>query len=220
MYKRILILGKKAVPVWLLAMLLVACGAGAAVGTVLAGKVTGEIPVAVGQALLTHSPIWLSDATFGADSGQPQQVYMHAEWVAEPNRSFGAVADDNTAFQAAAELAVGDWAAFNLPLKNASQNELIALLTLDVPQCLEVEVYADADTIAAPHPLDLGGESPDPASNVTEVVRIGMNTWKLTLAAAAEYDTITDVLTVVISVDDDCAPGYYSISGTLQQIPY
>jgi hypothetical protein len=212
MYRRILILGKKAIPIWLLAMLLVACGAGAAVGTVLAGKVTGEIPVAVGQALLTRAPIWLSDATFGADSGQPQQVYTHAEWVAAPNRSFSAVADDNTAFQAAAELAIGDWAAFNLPLKNASTNELIGLLTLDVPQCLEVEVYADADTIA--------GESPNPASNVTEVVRIGMNAWKLKLAAAAEYDTITDVLTVVISVDDDCAPGYYTISGTLQQIPY
>ncbi len=220
MYRKICILGKKAIPIWLLAMLLVACGAGAAVGTVLAGKVTGEIPIAVSQALLTHAPVWLADATFGADSGQPQQVYQHAEWVYAPNRSFGAVADDNTAFQAAAELAVGDWAAFNLPLKNASENGLIGLLTLDVPACLEVEVYADADTIAAPHPLDLAGESPDPATNVTEVVRVGMNTWKIKLSPNAEYDLITDVLTVVISVDDDCAPGYYTISGTLRQIPY
>ncbi len=212
MYRKISILGKKAIPIWLLAMLLVACGAGAAVGTVLAGKVTGEIPVAVGQALLTHAPVWLTDATFGADSGQPQQVNRHAEWVNAPNRSFGAVADDNTAFQAAAELAVGDWAAFNLPLKNASENDLIGLLTLDVPACLEVEVYADADAAA--------GESPQPAVNVTQVVRVGMNAWKLTLDADAEYDLTEDVLTVVISVDDDCAPGYYTISGTLQQIPY
>jgi hypothetical protein len=212
MYKKVTILGKRILPLWLLALLLVACGAGAAVGTVLAGKVTGEVPVSVSQALLTGVPVWLADANFGADSGQPQQVNLHAEFVNIPNRDFGAVADDNTAFQAAAELAVGDWAAFNLPLKNASDNPLIGLLILSVPECLEVEVYADADATA--------GESPAAATNITEVVRIGANAWKFTLAADAEYDSITDVLTVVVSVDDTCTPGYYNISGEIRQIAY
>ncbi len=212
MSKSVKILGKKAIPVWLLVVALVACGAGAAAGTVLAGKVVGEVPIAVSQAILTEAPIWVADAGFGEDSGQPQQVFMHAEWVYLPNRSFGAVADDNTAFQAAAELAVGDWAAFNLPLKNASEVELFGLLTLSVPECLEVEVYADADPAA--------GDSPDAAINVTEVVRIGLNTWKFKLAAGAEYDPVDDCLMVVISVDDTCAPGYYTISGEINQIPY
>jgi hypothetical protein len=215
MTRKVKILGLKALPIWILVVVMVACGAGAAAGTVLAGKVTGEIPVAVSQALLTKAPIWLADAQFGDDGGQPQQVSNHAEFVQLPNRSFGAEADDNTAFQAAAEVAVGDWAAFNLPLKNASDNELIGLLTLSVPDCIEVEVYADKDAIGG------GGDGDvNAATNVTEVVRIGLNTWKFTLAAGAEYDTTLDVLTVVISVDDTCAPGYYSISGDIKQIAY
>ena len=126
MTKSVRILGKKAIPIWLLVLALVACGAGAAAGTVLAGRVTGEIPVAVSQALLTDAPVW--QASLSTDANQPQQLYDHITWVAIPNRYIGVVADDNTAFQAAAELAVGDWAAFNLPLKNASQNSLVAEL--------------------------------------------------------------------------------------------
>ncbi len=201
MSKSVKILGKKAIPVWVLVIALVATGAGAAAGTVLAGKVTGEIPIAVSQAILTDAPIWTT--ILEEPTVQPQQVYMHYDWVYVPLRNFGAVADDNTGFQAAAEMAVGDWAAFNLPLKNASQNDLIALVTLSVPECLEVEVYAPAASV-----------------NIGDVVRIGLNTWKVQVLADAEYDPILDCLMFVISVDDTCAPGYYTISGEINQIPY
>ncbi len=201
MSKSVKILGKKAIPVWLLVIALVACGAGAAAGTVLAGKVTGEIPIAVSQAILTEAPVWTT--ILDEPTVQPQQVNLHYDWVFEPNRSFGAAADDNTAFQAAAEMAVGDWAAFNLPLKNASNVDLIALVTLSVPECLEVEMYAPALSV-----------------NIGDVVRIGLNTWKVQVLADAEYDTTDDCLMVVISVDDTCDPGYYTISGQINQIPY
>ena len=56
MIKRVRVFVKKAIPAWLLVMVLVVCGAGAAAGTVLAGKVTGEMPVAVSQALLVGQP--------------------------------------------------------------------------------------------------------------------------------------------------------------------
>jgi hypothetical protein len=203
MSKSVKILGKKAIPIWLLVIALVACGAGAAAGTVLAGKVTGEVPVAVSQAILVDTPDWEAP---GDDANQPQQVYDHAllGYLDNlPNRYFGAVADDNTAFQAAAELAVGDWAAFNLPLKNASDVELVALVTLSVPECLEVEIYAPTTSV-----------------NIGDVVRIGLNTWKVQVSADAHYDPTDDCLMVVISVDDTCAPGYYTISGEINQIPY
>jgi hypothetical protein len=210
MSKSVKILGKKALPIWLLVVVLVACGAGAAAGTVLAGKVTGEVPVAVSQALLTQVPVWKASLTNTTEAEVTQQVADHATMVAMPNRSFGAVADDNTAFQAAAEMAVGDWAYFYLPLKNASENELIGLLTLSVPECLEVEVFQAFHT----------------GTHVSEVVRIGLNTWKFTLDKLADYvgdngvaDPI-DGLGIVISVDDTCAPGYYTISGEIKQIAY
>ena len=201
MSKSVKLLGKKALPIWLLVVVLVACGAGAAAGTVLAGKVTGEVPIAVSQAILTEAPVWKT--SIPQDDNQPQQVNLHYDWVAEPNRYFGAAADDNTAFQAAAEVAVGDWVAFNLPLKNASENDLVALVSLSVPDCIEVEVYAPTD-----------------ATNLNSVVRIGLNTWKVIVEAAAEYDTTLDCLMFVISADDYCAPGYYTISGDIKQIPY
>jgi len=197
------LMGKKALPIWLLVIVLVACGAGAAAGTVLAGKVTGEVPVAVSQALLTGEPSWKASLTPDEDV-QPQQVYMHADWVAKPNRSFGAVSDDNTGFQAAAEVATGDWAVFNLPLKNASDVDLVGLLTLSVPECLEVEVFQATS-------ID---------SNVLNVVRVGLNTWKFKLLAAAEYDDPADALAIIVSVDDICMPGYYNIEGTIKQIGY
>ncbi len=201
MNKSVRILGNKAIPVALIVAALVVCGAGAAAGTVLAGKVTGEMPVAVSQALLVEAPTWYTSIT--TDTNQPQQVNRHVSWIHKPNRSVGVAADDNTAFQAAAEMAVGDWAAFCLPVKNASNVDLTAELTLNVPACLEVEVYADTDAV-----------------NILGVVNTGLNTWKVLVGADAEYDSTDDCLVVVISVDDNCAPGFYNISGTFKQISY
>ncbi len=201
MNKSVRILGNKAIPVVLLVISLVACGAGAAAGTVLAGKVTGEMPVAVSQALLVEAPKWADSVT--TDTNEPQQVYRHVSWIHKPNRSVGVAADDNTAFQAAAEMAVGDWAAFCLPVKNASENDLVAELTFNVPSCLEVEVFAKTT-----------------ATGIEGVVRTGLNTWKVLVDKDAEYRDGTDCLMVVISVDDNCAPGYFDISGTFKQISY
>ncbi len=206
MQKSVRILGKKAIPMWLLVLALVAAGAGAAAGTVLAGKVTGETNVAVSQALLNEAPVWLSQANITTkvltDATATQQVTYHQGLINIPNRKFVAAKDDNTAFQAAAELATGDWAAFDLPLKNASSNNLTALMTLNVPEGLEVEAFAATG-----------------ASKITEVVRIGLNTWKFKVATGAVY-TSTDLLTIVVSTDDDMAPGYYTIDGTIKQIGY
>jgi len=208
MGKKISLLGRKAIPVWLLVLVLAAAGAGAAAGTVLAGKVVGEVPVAVSQALLVKSAVWVANlGTSDNYSTAPQQVRNHAGFVSMPNRSIGVVSDDNTGFQAAAEVAVGDWSAFDLNLKNASSNSLVGLVTLDVPEGLEVEVFADNTT---------------PTNQAGNVVRIGPNTWKFTLAGGADPWTsgVISRLVVVVSADDTIQPGYYYITGTLQQIGY
>ena len=202
MTKKITILGKL-IPVWVVVAALVACGAGAAAGTVLKGKVIGEVNVAASQAPLVDAPIWQDGVS--QNPNMPQQVYNHYHWINLPNRGIGMVADDNTAFEAAAELAIGDWAAFNLPIKNASDVPMYALMTLDVPKCIiEVEVYAATTAV-----------------NIQNPVRIGCNTWKFEVSPDAHYDEIDDCLmVVVVSVDDDCPPGYYTINGTIKQIAY
>jgi len=206
MRKGMHIFGGNKIPMWLIVVALIASGAGAAAGTVLAGRVTAEVPVAVSQALLVCDPSWLTSLDDTVSQDAPQQLYNHLDWVHAPNRGIAVVADDHTGFQAAAELAIGDWVAFKLPIKNASDNDLVAELFLSVPDCLEVEVFSD---------LDLQG------NDVGNPVRTGLNTWKFEVGAAADCNTdTTDILYVVVSVDDDCMPGYFSIIGTLKQISY
>lgn len=204
MSKKVRIIGKM-MPLWLIAVLLVASGMGAAAGTVLAGKVTGEINVAASQAILVGAPVW-ADSAVAPDDNMPQQVFNHAAqgWINPPNRGIGTVADDNTAFEAAAELAIGDWTAFILPLKNASDVPLTALLTLDVPDGIEIEVYAPT------------------GSHISNPVRIGLNTWKFVADADVDLYTspLVSFLVVVVSLDDTSVPGYYTFGGQIQQISY
>ncbi len=206
MKKRMSMFSKNKIPTWLIALALIASGAGAAAGTVLAGSVTAEVPVAVSQALLVSGPSWLTSLEDTVSQDAPQQLYNHLSWVHAPNRGVAVVADDNTGFQAAAEVAIGDWIAFKLPIKNASDNDLVAELMLSVPDCLEIEVFSD---------LDLQG------NDVGNPVRTGYNTWKFEVGASSDGITDpNDILYVIVSIDDDCLPGYFSITGTLKQISY
>jgi hypothetical protein len=47
-----------------------------------------------------------------------------------------------------------------------------------------------------------------------------LNTWKITVLPDAEYNSPIDNLYIAVQADDVCAPGYYTISGTIKQIPY
>ncbi len=223
MSKRVKILGVKAIPVWLLVLALVVSGAGAAVGTVLAGSVTGNVPVAVSQALLVGEPAAISGSI--AEDGWVDNMPQPVDWVdgqadsppevasaSAPDRSIGAVSDDQTAFQFAAEIDTGDIYFFYVPLKNASSSDMVAQLTLNFPECVEVEV------------MDGNHDTPDD-DNVENLVRTGLYTWKFDLDDDAEKDTPADnaagdVIVIVVQVDDPCPPGYYTISGTIEQIAY
>ena len=208
---------KKLIPISLVVLALAAAGAGAAAGTILAGKVTGEVPVAVSQALLveavsnTKLPV-TPDATKD-EAVMTQQVFDNWTMVHIANRFIGVKSDDNTGFQAGMEIATGDWTEVNLQLKNASANDLVALLTLDVPQGLEVEAFGS--TYA-----DNAADAPNYDLDVTNVTRVGLNTWKLIVKGGTNKDDVDSLLHLIISSDDDSPPGYYSISGTIKQIAY
>ena len=201
MHKRVRIVAGRVIPLGLLILALLAVGAGAAAGTILAGKVTGEMPVAVSQALLVENVTNVKSAVPADDSVVTQQVFDNFGNIHAANRFIGVKSDDNTAFQAAAELAVGDWTEINLQLKNASANDLVALLILDVPQGLEVEAFGDG-------------------AYVHNVTRVGPNTWKFIVKGGTNKSVAGSLLNLIVSVDDDAAPGYYGISGVLKQIAY
>jgi hypothetical protein len=120
----------KSIPLWLLVLACVAIGSGAAMGTVLAGEINGIVPVAVSQSILVDS------LALGVDD----ITYSDGTFL---NRAFAATADDDTAFQVATEIAVGDKFIISLPLRNASDNPLIGLITLQ--QCEPDDMQLDVD---------------------------------------------------------------------------
>ncbi len=193
---------RRSFPLWLLILLLIASGIGAAVGTILAGRVTGEVPVTVSQALLTGSPIFPSSMPSGV-TRQTIRIQPNA-----PDRAIGIVGDDRTSFRAGVEVDVGDVFLIQLPLKNASNQDLTAELTLTVPDCIEVEVFGSDEETESEY---------DHTSNVT---RIGPNKWNFFVSYLAEMSTFDwrDSIGIVIGVDDDCMPGFYTIEATLEQI--
>jgi len=124
-----------------------------------------------------------------------------------PNRCIGVHSDAQTGFEAAAELGVGDWWLFMLPIKNASSQDITAKLTMDVPECLNVYVVS-AD--------EVGDYDP----RVTKVTRIGLNTWKFIIDADAAKQDADDYLYIMVNAHDDCAPGIFAITGTIEQVTY
>ena len=147
----------RAVPAWILGAALVAATAGAAVGTVLAGNVQGNLPTTVSQGLIADTPT--ATAAGGSYSN---------------DQSFVSVSDDGTRFTAAIELNTGDMWRVEVPLTNESDNDMVVELTIDFPLGITVDI-PDNDGL---------GDSSD-ATGVGNITRTGLHTWKLDLDSAA-----------------------------------
>ena len=213
MTKKVKLFGLKALPIWLLVVALVAGGAGAAVGTILAGNVVAEIPVTISQALEAGKPVAWSGSSFDSSvvDNMPQGVDAldgviespgDVDTVVAPDRSIGAVNDTQTAFQFAAEIDQHDFYIFWVPLKNASNQDMTVQLKMQVPNGLTVEV------------MDAYG------STVDNMTRVGLNTWKFDLDAEADKSDEADAIYIVVAASDTVAPGFYTITGELLQISY
>jgi len=212
---KVIRIGKKTIPVWLLVGALTTAGAGAAVGTVLAGNVTGEMPVTISQALLVADPVFVEDdgdweATGDATEIQGVDRQTLSGHHAKPDRSLGNASDNHTAFIAAAEVDTGDKFLLCIPLKNASDQDMKAQLILDYPEGITVECFASDE------------ESQSATDNARNIVRTGMYTWIFELYAAAEYDATgwQDCIFVNVAVSDVMAPGFYYLNGQLEQLDY
>jgi len=126
--------------------LLIGCvatvGAGAAVGTVLDSFVAGDVSVTVSQALLIGRPDFIPDDPDWEDSSNDVQGVERQTLPghhSQPDRYIATVSDDMTRFQASVEIDSGDMFLIALPLKNASDQNVVVKMTLVYPQ------YGDCD---------------------------------------------------------------------------
>ena len=169
MKKGIKVWGRR-VPVWLLVLALIAAGAGAATGTVLAAKITAKVPVTVSQALLLDM------------DGTPANPIV----ISGADNAIGAPSDDGAGFTAGMELNNADTATINVYLKNHAAADLHGKLTLwNVPKGITLSVSAT------------DGDSDGNA--IVNVTRVGKYEWLFLVengVGGQDYLTITVALAV------------------------
>ena len=172
-------LGRLGLPVWVvgLAVLLVGAAAGQAVGPVLSGGVQGSAGLTVEQAVVLSTT---------------------ATAVLNANDSVVTVNDEGTGFTAAIEIHVGDSPVLKLDVDNLSDAQANAILELNVPAGVDVEVE----------------ESADAGLREAQLTR---NTWLMQVPVGETGDA-TDTIDVTISPKDDMKPGFYTITGRIIQV--
>lgn len=176
----------KSIPLWLLVIACVAIGSGAAMGTVLAGDINGIMPVAVSQSILVDSiGLGVDDITYGDGTLL--------------NRAFAAAADDDTAFQVATEIAVGDKFIISMPLRNASDNPLIGLITLQQCDSNGMQIDVDEHSLLA---LTHVTAPPEDAAARGAPLGIGQHTYQTRYwpLADANDDGVVDTNDVIMVV--------------------
>lgn len=150
-------------------------GAGQAVGPVLSGDVQGSSTVSAEQAIVIAGSSAFTGPTI-------DDVVV--------------VNDDGTSFTSAVEMCVGQpGLALQLDLDNDSEAVAAAILELNFPQAIDVEVDAS-------DPLKI------------EEAQRTKSTWLMKLQPGADLGT----LNITIEPKDDAKPGFFSINGRIVQI--
>jgi hypothetical protein len=175
-------LGRMSIPVWLvgLAVVLVAAAAGQAVGPVLSGGVQGSAGLTIEQSVVLSSDPGEHSVEYAAGHGDDAIVTVN---------------DEGTAFTAAIELHVGDTVELMLDVDNVSDALANAILELNVPAGIDVEVEED------------GG------SSGIEEAQLTRTSWLSKIDTGA-----SGTLNITISPKDDLLPGFYTITGRLVQV--
>lgn len=185
------IFGKFYVPKWLLAAVLVAAGAGAAVGPVLAPKLMGRQAITATQALQLAS-----SASFGW--GYNMSTNLPTLGTAPGNvRTYYSVNDTKTQFTVGFDMVPTSsviWT--SVPITSISNNQILAKLTLDVPDGISVDV-TELNSGSAPHSTVVG--------------RLGANTWELNFGPSSTIDVY-----YIFGLANGTPPGFYTVRGTLE----
>lgn len=180
---------KYKIPKFILVVILVATGAGAAVGPVLAPRLTGKLAVTATQALQIER---------GAVGGYGPVPGINVPVGAA--RSYVSLNDTHTQFTAAFDMVpTGSVLWLKLPIDNTSNNQILAKLTLDVPDGISYDIVDN------PILLTTGG--------TTAVGRLGRNTWEVRFQPSASPSV---TLYMAFAMANGTPPGFYTIHGTLE----
>lgn len=199
-FRRRVRLGCFGPPLWavLVSAVAIAAAAGQALGPVLAGNIAGTSQT---QSTLTASqtvrlgaaPVEPVAATFTIE-GETLTTTLAVDFAATAN-------DDGTQFRVVSVVRVGQTAAFQFALLNASGKPANFTVKITAPPELDVVMNEVA------------------SSDVTQLARFSADTWLGTVASPAVANTTTDI-TVVYETKDDAKPGPYTFNATITQVSH
>ena len=178
--------------------------AGQAVGPTLSGSVIGTSALVVAQAIRldVDHPLGENPVVGGAND-------------AATTRN-----DEGTEFTVGAELAAGQTIAICLMLQNDSFNSASAVLELDVPGNVDIELEEFSGAIAEECPTVEGqwfGQLGD--STFIDEVQLARYTWLMTVdAEAGTPNALFNGVRLLVEGHDSIKPGFYTISGRITQI--
>lgn len=180
---KITVLGKS-VPVWLASLALLAATAGAAVGIVLAGGVTGEIITTVDQSLLVESTTAYSLPTTATETLRVKPA------------QFNAVTDDGTKFTAATEIMTGESVAVAVAAKNRSTDTMAVLIKLDLMPGITADVDGSDEARISGNGTRGKITGGVPAAAGKQIgsdtcVRMSLSEWKCKLVTQKVADLVT-----------------------------
>lgn len=203
---------------WIVTVLLVATGAGAAVGPVLSPRLTGRVAITATQALQFEQPI--------VPTVLSPQYYLGASDVFPPpyakapaiTRVYTSLNDQKTDFTVSVDL-LPTSSKFDilLPIGNLANNQVLALLTLDSGGCLELDVEPLGHVYAyggQPNPINVGG--------LVKIGRMGPNSWEIMAPARTHASDTANGITgyngawIHVALANGLPPGYYTLRGTLE----
>lgn len=157
-----------------------------AVGPVLSGQVSGSVVVAVEQGVLLDL-----DYALGANP------------IASPTDSATARNDEGTEFTVAMTATPGESETVTIYLQNDVGAAAAAILELNVPKGIDVEVGTTAGV----------------GTDAVAAGQLSRNSWLLTLGSTCGNGAAlgADGIVLTISPKDNLAPGFYTISGRIVQ---
>lgn len=180
-----------AAPLWLLVGAAATAAAGVTVANVVAGQITGDLPVTISQALVLDS--------------ESQGACITVE-TATCNSHTISCSPGGTAFQAAVETFPGEYYELRLGLVNRSSQTLFGLLTVSYPSGFTVSVIPSWDRVDQVTQLTYN----------TWKFRVLQGA-----AGDRNNDgTIEDYLQVRVALSPELRPGFYSLGGRIEQLSY
>jgi len=135
----------------------------------------------------------------------------------DQDASFTRVSDDNTEFQAAAELSNSDFVGFQVTVENSAADPLDVQVAIDAPDPIDIEIQEANRVRGLEDTTGLFSEDeldPDDDGDSNDAVQTGEGTFITTIGDGGSGN-VADVIGIYAELDDTASAGSYDIGAAI-----